>query len=306
MNKACLIMLAFFTCTATARQTDDFPELLTRQSYQLRGDVVKLVETEVFYRTDAGMSSIRSMRFDEQGRTDTLELTDTNKIHTLKVFRYEDGHINSIVTFTGGKMDDSSSLDYDKSGLLREIRTFSAKGRMTQWVRYRYNSKKQPLYIMYNDGSNKLQQMIRFRQTGKEEYLRTVFNDDLKYVSGTQLMHTSDSTQRQETFYYYGAPDSCTGIESITYDNAGRETGRVVMDGEKRMISYSSCSYNEAGDPEKELVFPAASEDKKEITHEYKYDPQGNWLQRTTYLNGALEKVTVREISYREAGGEPR
>lgn len=300
---SCLFFLICLVQDVAAQLTHDFPKLLTVQSFGFRGAVVRAEEVTSLYRTGGQKTAVRNMVFDEKGRIDTLSLTDTNKIHTLKVFRYKDDSlIRSQVIYTGKKAGDSSAFVYNKSDRLQEIQSFSLTGNRTGRMRYRYDGEGRLNYIMKNDGDNKLLEMIRFKYPTHDEYTRTVFNENQQYVSGIHFMHTKDTAKSQWTRYYYGAPDSCTGVESITFNNAGLETSRIAMTAERKMTAYSTCSFNAAGAPEEKTDFSEAAEEDVRTRHEYLYDPSGNWIKRITYRNDTLQTVTAREITYSSNG----
>lgn len=298
---SCLCFLICLAQDATAQLTHDFPELLTRQSFGLRGNVARAEEVTSWYRTEGQKIAVTNLVFDEKGRIDSLSITDTNKIHTLKVFHYGgDSLLSSRVIYTGRKSGDSSAFLYNKSGRLREIQEFSLNGNSTGRIRYRYDGEGRLNYIMKNDGDNKLLEIIRFKYPARDEYIRTVFNENQQYVSGIHFMYSGDTSKSQWTrFYYRGTPDSCTGIEDITFNKTGQETRRIVMTAERRMTGYSTCNYNATGDPEEKTDFSEVTEKDIQTRYEYSYDPSGNWIRQTTYTNDTLQMVTAREIAYR-------
>ncbi len=303
---SCLFLLTCLVQDASAQLTRDFPELLTLQSFGLRENVARVEEVKSLYRTDGQKITITNMVFDGKGRIDSLSITDTNKDHTLKIFHYSnDTLLSSKVIYTGKRSGDSSAFLYDRSGRLREIQNFSLNGKSTGMMRYRYDGKGRLNYIMSNDGDNKLLEIIRFRYPAPDEYIRSVYNENQQYISGTHFMHTKDTAKNQWTrYYYYGSPDSCTGVEDITFNSAGLETRRIVMNAERKMTAYSTCNYNAAGDPEEKTDFSEATERDIHIRFEYRYDPSGNWISQTVYRNDTFELVTAREITYRAAPTE--
>jgi hypothetical protein len=296
-----LLCICIFAQSATAQWKEDFPQLLTLQTFGLHGNVSHVEEVKSESRSKEQKITITKMVFDKQGRIDSLTIIDTNKQQTLKLFHYEnDTLVKSIVTYSGKKGGDSTAYLYSPTGRLRDVEKFSLKGSAIFRMRYRYDSKGRLHYIMNNDGNNRLVEIIRFRYPTANEYVRARYNDQQQFASSIRMMHTKNTEKDQWTYFYYqGDPDSCVGIEDITFNRDGQETHRVVMTADRRMIAYATRSYNASGHVIAQTDFSEATESELHYRYDYQYDQHGNWINLTLFENEEVKMMTARQITYR-------
>ena len=106
-------------------------------------------------------------------------------------------------------------------------------------------------------------------------------NDTLYYDSGIKCLIRKTSTNTSKTYFNQSLMPISTEYKYAT---------------EEQTININ-FTYNKYGDLESRVNKESRPYDDKE-TYLYKYDSQGNWIERKMFINDKLYKTTERRITY--------
>jgi hypothetical protein len=294
--------LLLFICLSNSlnAQTVDTPTVITAGTYELKGSIGSLQERNFVYSDgEPELAWEKEIRFDAANRVEiTKELMSGEKEPVVKRYSYNDaGKLLSEAILSGSKEYDSTAYTYNHAGELRQKTLFDA-GKRHQTTRYNYRDGK--LSYIRCDGGNGLVSMIRFRYNGANEYRRNVLDGLLKYSYSELITEEKDAAgARRWSRYLYPSPDSCSNQLTHIYDALGKLTEDITTGPDKKVKQYITNTYNKHGLLDEQVWF--VNEVKTTTGYTYRFDNDGNWIERSKYAEGKVLETTARMITYRKA-----
>ena len=74
-----------------------------------------------------------------------------------------------------------------------------------------------------------------------------------------------------------------------------------TYDKDNKLLNTTTKKYNAKGDCVKLQAETKLPKKQKNVaTYEYKYDAQGNWISKTTFINGEPRQIIERTFTYYE------
>lgn len=296
---ACLVLSACLSQPVVAQTMVDIPVVITIDSFELKGEVASVQERYFIYKNDEPqLAWDKETWFDNKGRIEiTKVLNAGEKEQEVTRYAYSDaGKPLSEAIINGSKAYDSVSYEYNHEGELRRKMLFD-RGKRAGASRYSYRNGKLN-YIKLEEGTGALVNMVRFDYPGNNKYRRNVFDETLKYAYGELFTEEKDSLKaRRWSCYFYPTTDSCSGQVRHIYDAAGRLTEDITTGPDKRVKQYITNTYNEHGLLDEQVVFTDA---KRKLGYTYRFDDEGNWIERSKYADGKVQETTARKITYRK------
>jgi len=293
----CLMLLTSPYCSFSQLQRE-IPAIPIRDSFDLKGTVTAL--TEHRFTFPGGIPTFiykKEVSFDSLGMVDSMIVTTgPEEVRSTIIYRYNnDQKIEQIVSFSKKGMEDSAVFEYNTRKQLRKIAWYSGKHQLKKAAKFRYSGNRL-LYIRNENGNNTLAGMIRFRYKSPNEYKRMVFDDHLKLSFSQVYVEETDTENYRNVFcYHYVSADSFASMETTRYDENGKLTELVRTGPDRKVVDYVTNIYDEAGLLEEQTVFAGA---KVQATYTHEVDDAGNWLKRKKIVNGEVEEIVTRRLTY--------
>ena len=100
---------------------------------------------------------------------------------------------------------------------------------------------------------------------------------------------------------YYDAQNNLLQIVKNKLNKQHQLVSNQVYDKDNNLVSTTTKKYNAKGDCVKLQAETKLPKKQKNIaTYEYKYDAQGNWISKTTFINGEPRQIIERTFTYYE------
>ncbi len=85
----------------------------------------------------------------------------------------------------------------------------------------------------------------------------------------------------------------------LEYDDKGNETKYTMLDPDGNIISVTTYKLNSYGNIVEQHSIDYIQHTEDKLTYQYKYDEQGNWVEKTCHNAAAvLLEIVKREIEY--------
>lgn len=218
--------------------------------------------------------------------------------------------------------DNSSSKimrEYDRSGRLIKSGDYDSNGSFANENTYKYDANNRIIEskgfyygsltgIALNEYNNKgiIDKTVYQNEDG--ELLATI---NYRYDKADKTLHGSLQAEDGKSFdrLTKRVDDAGNIVAIVMYDEWGNEEERMeytyMINGlisETVYIEYddkevNGYSYDENANL-KEMIVTYSDGDEVVITYEYKFDENGNWIQRLEYFDGVLRMLTEREYKY--------
>ena len=224
------------------------------------------------------------------------EVQDEEGYSDLKIVGFKRGKPKGTDEYIGYKNF------YNKSGYITEYYQYSY-GELNGKVKYLLNENNQKTeFIDYNYVNGKFGEMKKHyshsytysknKLTEKSTNINTEklystsiynYNNGGKMISF--LTEYSNNGHKIKQEYIYDSQNYLTQI--ITYSNGKRNNGPTFINDSKGNVIETNI-YKTKGNSIKKVT----------LKHQYKYDDNNNWIEKTTYSNDLPEIITIREIEY--------
>lgn len=100
---------------------------------------------------------------------------------------------------------------------------------------------------------------------------------------------------------YYDAQNNLLQIVKNKLNKQHQLVSNQVYDKDNNLVSTTTKKYNAKGDCVKLQAETKLPKKQKNVaTYEYKYDAQGNWISKTTFINGEPRQIIERTFTYYE------
>ena len=258
---------------------------------------------ETFYSvsaTDTVLDTTRIWKFDEQHRLEwvrTEKAQDGEKTVVNGLYLYWDGAtVRAISRYENDRRLDSIRYEYDRKGLLRRTFSYDQKDRAIANQLFSYNGKEQLISILKKGEGNKLEGMIRYDYRNDSLVAARIYDHQMRYTSREEFQTERQSDGNYLKMHFqFDHPDTCSGMQSALLDQQGRELERTIADGERRVVEYTTLTYNDDGLLASLVSF---SDVKTEQTFRYTIDSLGNWTERRVFEDTSLVSFSKREFLY--------
>ena len=291
---------------------------MSRKNYDLLGKVKTIKETRhnaidtnntiILYKQDSSNYTNFTRTFDKKGNEVTVFYFDINgNLFEKRTFLYNPK--NNLI----------EQKDFDvKNDTLSDVWIFlyNRKGKLIE----RSNHDKKYVYSYYNNGGKKEEKLFFNKKKFFTWKYVHVFNASRKLIEKAKYYNSgvgSDTNRLvDKTLYSYNSkgkkieesvflgknvnqmPEgSLWERDTFAYDKNGYEIGFLHYN-EKQKITQKVTSVRDSKGNPVELYF---YDEKGDITYKeistYKYDRQGNWIEKTCNNNGQYY-ITIREIEY--------
>ena len=214
---------------------------------------------------------------------------------------------------------DNLQKDFNPNGYLTQMRFFFKNGELYSRMEYYYNPQGQLFETRYNSDKtlyvyNPEGYLIKDATYSPGGFLKTHYNYQVDTNGKVLKEETYHANQLESTIAYIydkqGDP-----VEMRYYDAQGNLLQRVeskfnkqhlaernrTYDKDNKLVNITNKKYNSQGDCIKLQAENKLPQKQKNIaTYEYKYDNQGNWIAKTTFINGEPRQIIERTLSYYE------
>ena len=100
---------------------------------------------------------------------------------------------------------------------------------------------------------------------------------------------------------YYDAQNNLLQIVKNKLNKQHQLVSNQVYDKDNNLVSTTTKKYNAKGDCVKLQAETKLPKKQKNVaTYEYKYDAQGNWISKMTFINGEPRQIIERTFTYYE------
>jgi hypothetical protein len=214
---------------------------------------------------------------------------------------------------------DNLQKDFNPNGYLTQMRFFFKNGELYSRMEYYYNPQGQLFETRYNSDKtlyvyNPEGYLIKDATYSPGGFLKTHYNYQVDTNGKVLKEETYHANQLESTIAYIydkqGDP-----VEMRYYDAQGNLLQRVeskfnkqhlaernrTYDKDNKLVNITNKKYNSQGDCIKLQAENKLPQKQKNVaTYEYKYDNQGNWIAKTTFINGEPRQIIERTLSYYE------
>lgn len=208
-----------------------------------------------------------------------------------------------------GKTSTSSTRNlYNELGQL--TLNEQSSGASTQGKQFYYHPDNTLSSVVVAGGNEKysykgtLLQKITFVNTKKRETTQSSFKYDVNNRLIERIDYVTGVKGGIKTEYTYDANDNLVSTKvfkvslpkntTITTYSNGKKQNETILNGKLR--TTHTYSYNSNGNLSKDSIDTNGK--TSEITYEYTYDTQGNWITQTQYSDGKIKETIQREIEY--------
>src|ERR1043165_5914474 len=321
-----LFLSLFFIGSVSAQSFIDTPRIETNALMNIAGKVDSVTELTLAMRVmevGAGLQKTvnegnkvitvpdtslilleeRILKFNGNGALTEQRTSKTNgKTSELKdphiiSYQYKKGKLINKVNYEYGGLADSVVYTY-KEGRLWMQDTYNSKKKLAGRIQFGLNPDNKLLTISNKNAENALVNMTRLRYNEQYELVETTLHDNTMKLISTRTFVTEHDTagRRHVMIFDFAKPDTATGMGSYLLDDNDNHLEDVVQDEQKRVVSYSTSSYDTLNNVVEQTIFTT---EKLNVTYSYVYDALGNWMEKRVYHNGSPYQMIRRTIYYR-------
>ena len=214
---------------------------------------------------------------------------------------------------------DNLQKDFNPNGYLTQMRFFFKNGELYSRMEYYYNPQGQLFETRYNSDKtlyvyNPEGYLIKDATYSPGGFLKTHYNYQVD-TNGKVLKEETYHANQLESTIAYTYDKQGDPVEMRYYDAQGNLLQRVeskfnkqhlaernrTYDKDNKLVNITNKKYNSQGDCIKLQAENKLPQKQKNVaTYEYKYDNQGNWIAKTTFINGEPRQIIERTLSYYE------
>ena len=214
---------------------------------------------------------------------------------------------------------DNIQKDFNPNGYLTQMRFFFKNGELYSRMEYYYNPQGQLFETRYNSDKtlyvyNPEGYLIKDATYSPGGFLKTHYNYQVD-INGKVLKEETYHANQLESTIAYTYNKQGDPVEMRYYDAQGNLLQRVeskfnkqhlaernrTYDKDNKLLNITTKKYNSQGDCIKLQAENKLPQKQKNVaTYEYKYDNQGNWIAKTTFINGEPRQIIERTLSYYE------
>jgi len=217
-----------------------------------------------------------------------------------------------IYTYAQGRMTDSIRLDRYGNQVEKNSWQYDARGNRIREISLR-NSDSSVINTAYDyNPAGKLLRLSRkhsfdnkldFVLVYKYDDKGNMINEEKRYRSGItddKKEYSYDSSGNKVGFIRYTAEGKIIERFSYAYHKNGNLAEENKYDSVGMLISRLVYKYDEKNNETERSRYLSSGKPEVQITWDYEYDKQGNWIVKTLLINGTIARVTKREIEYFE------
>lgn len=236
----------------------------------LKGNVVFVMEDESSYFFDSNGMLTRFFNYDKNSYYNEDNNYMDNKI------------INSLHTSLGdgNKSEQKITYNYDENQKLISSESVNLKGEKTE-TKYKYNEK------------SDIHEKSEFRNERLISTLKYYYTEN-NLDSQINILFLGNGSLNHKRIFKNGLLISEEAF-SKSEDNSSEKWYNQEKEYNKNgdLIIFKSVKFP---------VFTLGTYSEVKETYEYAYDPNGNWIERKTFINGKIDKTNKRTIIYK--GGD--
>jgi hypothetical protein len=194
------------------------------------------------------------------------------KLSYLNNFNEYGNKISDIKYNSSGEIDNQYKYFHNSKNQRIRMDMLSAEGALIRWIEYRYNEED----LIFEDQS--------YAADGTPEKLFVYVYDSLDRVV-EDFTYLSDGAMNMRFTYIYNESGQLIGNDRFSPEG-------VLL----RSLQYS---YDKSGYPSQEVHLSADGKIQRTMHFTYKWDQQGNWVQKFIFENDLPTQIVEREIVYR-------
>lgn len=214
---------------------------------------------------------------------------------------------------------DNLQKDFNPNGYLTQMRFFFKNGELYSRMEYYYNPQGQLFETRYNSDKtlyvyNPEGYLIKDATYSPGGFLKTHYNYQVD-TNGKVLKEETYHANQLESTIAYTYDKQGDPVEMRYYDAQGNLLQKVeskfnkqhlaernrTYDKDNKLVNITNKKYNSQGDCIKLQAENKLPQKQKNVaTYEYKYDNRGNWIAKTTFINGEPRQIIERTLSYYE------
>ncbi len=192
------------------------------------------------------------------------------------IYKYNDkGHkIEKLIYRPSKVLRERRSYRYNDEGELIEEIAFDTDSVLRWKKAFQYDKEKHTTHISWHKDDGSLD--------GKENY---------KYASqGGRL--------EKVEWAWYSVGDNFNGCKTYKYDNNENVIEETTYNTKNELMTKRTIRYDNQGNETEWLNYNIKDSIELRRTYEYKYDNQGNWIQRVTREDAVATGLVERQIVY--------
>lgn len=209
--------------------------------------------------------------------------------------------------------------EFNAKGYLSQTRFFYKNGDLYSRMEYYYNPQGQLFETRYNSDKtlyayNPAGYLIKDATYSSGGFLKTHYAYQVD-ANGKVLKEETYRANQLESAVTYTYNKQGDPVEIRYYDHEGNLLQKVeskfnkqhlavntrTYDKDNKLLNTTTKKYNAKGDCVKLQAETKLPKKQKNVaTYEYKYDAQGNWISKTTFINGEPRQIIERTFTYYE------
>ena len=214
---------------------------------------------------------------------------------------------------------DNLQKDFNAKGYLSQTRFFYKNGDLYSRMEYYYNPQGQLFETRYNSDKTLYAYspegyLIKDATYSPGGFLKTHYAYQVD-ANGKVLKEETYRANQLESAVTYTYNKQGDPVEIRYYDHEGNLLQKVeskfnkqhlavntrTYDKDNKLLNTTTKKYNAKGDCVKLQAETKLPKKQKNVaTYEYKYDAQGNWISKTTFINGEPRQIIERTFTYYE------
>ena len=227
-----------------------------------KGQIMEGTHVLIKYNPDGEWTEYRS--FNSDGSNMWAELPAAKKGNIQE--RYDYTYSNSDSTLSR-----KFTYKYDKKGdVIASYRFNSTDSLISKYV-YKYNNKRMTTEML---NFNSLDSLI------------------------SKLIYEYDDMGNLSKVSKFDANENMIDKTINTYDNKGNRIEKYDYNSENELMNKTVYFYNENDFYSEIYYYNALDSLEKKTGYQYKYDSNGNWIEKIDCQNDSAVKITEREIEY--------
>jgi hypothetical protein len=275
----------------------------------LLGSVQSVLEERLTISPDEQIHSVEAIsktQYDEAGFITHIIWYKNQMIYREKSNLYDAAHrfIGTASYQQDGSFLQDSAYDYDKLGLLRQVRFLKPDGSNFLKKVFHYTPKGLVSQQLRFDSSDTLQGQDTFDYTTKGKLSATYHYDAKGALISKETYEYDKSGNINQECVYEGATNK-SPLKTILYDTEGRKVSETnyapsgvktreflceynAVGNKIKQIhyrgdgtKYAETRYNERGLPKTYLNYTADGLEECNEEYQYEYDAVGNWIKQT-------------------------
>lgn len=299
-----ILLLAYVTTCGQDFADTSMPKAITLKDMHLKGHVESITEKAFSIATsgDTVLESETYYAFNEQSqllkKETTIFATGRKRVKPqISYYGYEGGRLVSVSEYEGSDLNDSTAIIYNRKKLPEQKWLFDKDGKISNRVRYTYNSKGQLTIIRFKNKGNELLGMQKlYYGDNRQKTDKYLYKRNMQFVSAESIIREPDSSGNMSVMrFLYGKKDTCTGMISYVADADGNHLQETTSDENKRVTDYRTIEYDSLKNMRKAIIF---KEEKLVVNYKYVYDKFENWTEQTTYNDDEPFSYTRRRFTY--------